>query len=483
LKSQWFFGGQPLSNATNMTFVVSDLQPPKAGPYAIMISNLFGVAWSTSSVMLSSIPLADALDTPGWVWERSGDVIEFASTNDSVQGGSSLQWSWQSDYDGRTKFSSLTTQIEGPGTLSFWWRHAAQPQWYLTSLSFAGVSSRSIEPNTDWRRETIYLPAGSRMLEWNYYAYTYPPSRVQSAWLDGVHFEPGATVPFFLQQPTPASLVVLPKLDVSFSASIDGTPPLDYRWRHNGTNLPGASSPFLSLSAISVQQAGVYDLLVTNSAGSVTSAPVTINVLTAPSNVVVAITDYPPNVGDVGWVSGTVSMQGSHLSNYVIVSYIKVGYGGYWVKPYFASPLTSISSDDGAHGTFALWPFTGGIDALCFRITCFVIPRGWSPPLLAGSSTLPESLFTHSEAHHEILRGLTVQPRIQIATLASEEMRLSLIEGQNWLYYAVQATDSLTTPDWVTLPGSTNLFYGPYTFDDHIPAGAEQKFYRLEFVR
>jgi hypothetical protein len=60
--------------------------------------------------------------------------------------------------------------------------------------------------------------------------------------------------------------------NVTFSVSVSGSAPLSYQWRYNGTNISGATSPTLALNNVQPQQAGSYSVVVTNSAGSVTSA-------------------------------------------------------------------------------------------------------------------------------------------------------------------------------------------------------------------
>ena len=51
-----------------------------------------------------------------------------------------------------------------------------------------------------------------------------------------------------------------------------GSGPLSYQWRHYGTNLPGRTSQVLSFSPALPSDAGPYDVVVSNSGGSVTSA-------------------------------------------------------------------------------------------------------------------------------------------------------------------------------------------------------------------
>ena len=66
----------------------------------------------------------------------------------------------------------------------------------------------------------------------------------------------------------------------SFTVSSDGSPSLSlsYQWRKDGTSLSdtatifGSATPTLTLSNLLAANAGNYDVIVANSAGSVTSA-------------------------------------------------------------------------------------------------------------------------------------------------------------------------------------------------------------------
>ena len=80
-------------------------------------------------------------------------------------------------------------------------------------------------------------------------------------------------------------------------------------------------------------------------------------------------------------------------ANYYVVVYIHVG-TGWWVKPYAASPLTTIACD----GTWSTNIVTGGNDALADQIAAFLIPTTYTPPTLLGAGTLPAELYTNSLA-------------------------------------------------------------------------------------
>ena len=88
---------------------------------------------------------------------------------------------------------------------------------------------------------------------------------------------------------------------VTFAASVSGSPPLHFQWQGNTgggfTNLPGANTNTFVLTA-AIANTGSYQLVVTNSYGAVTSAPVTLTVTldTTPPTVLRAINIGPTNV-------------------------------------------------------------------------------------------------------------------------------------------------------------------------------------------
>ena len=67
-----------------------------------------------------------------------------------------------------------------------------------------------------------------------------------------------------------------------FAVSATGTAPITYQWRRNGTSVPGATASTLAGTSALLGDAGSYDCVITNPAGSVTSAAATLNVAAAP---------------------------------------------------------------------------------------------------------------------------------------------------------------------------------------------------------
>lgn len=80
-------------------------------------------------------------------------------------------------------------------------------------------------------------------------------------------------------------------------------------------------------------------------------------------------------------------------ADYKVAVYIFVA-SGWWTKPYWTSPLTSINDD----GSWTCDITSGGIDQLATEITAFLVPNGYDPPLMSGGQILPYELYEASVA-------------------------------------------------------------------------------------
>lgn len=74
----------------------------------------------------------------------------------------------------------------------------------------------------------------------------------------------------------PEDLIVAAGLPVDLTVSAGGFPTPTYQWRFNGENINGATSSTYTIASISGAQAGQYDVVVSNSQGTATSAPATL---------------------------------------------------------------------------------------------------------------------------------------------------------------------------------------------------------------
>jgi hypothetical protein len=90
---------------------------------------------------------------------------------------------------------------------------------------------------------------------------------------------------------TPAAAATGAGGSASFSVAAGGTAPFAYQWYQNGGLLAGQTGSVLNLD--NLQAAASYTVVVANSAGSVTSAPVRLTLLSYCASVQVAHATYP----------------------------------------------------------------------------------------------------------------------------------------------------------------------------------------------
>ena len=83
----------------------------------------------------------------------------------------------------------------------------------------------------------------------------------------------------------PQSLVVSPRSGAIFSVEALGAPPIIYQWLFNGTPIPNANGPILSLTNVDTSRVGTYTVVVTTTAGSATSDPATLTLSSTPTRV------------------------------------------------------------------------------------------------------------------------------------------------------------------------------------------------------
>jgi hypothetical protein len=82
-----------------------------------------------------------------------------------------------------------------------------------------------------------------------------------------------------LQQPEDFSATI--GGSATFAVAVQGSDPATYQWRHNATNIAGAMERSYTVTNVTMETAGEYDVVITNPAGSVTSEKAVLSVHTA----------------------------------------------------------------------------------------------------------------------------------------------------------------------------------------------------------
>jgi hypothetical protein len=124
-----------------------------------------------------------------------------------------------------------------------------------------------------------------------------------------------AAVPPSIVTP-PASRTVTVGANVTFTVSAGGTPPLSYQWQKNTANIPGATASSFALASVTAADAGSYRVVVTNTAGTATSAAATLTVNPAPVAPTITIQPVSQSVNAGANVSFTVAATGTAPLSY-----------------------------------------------------------------------------------------------------------------------------------------------------------------------
>jgi hypothetical protein len=126
---------------------------------------------------------------------------------------------------------------------------------------------------------------------------------------------PPPTVPIITAQPIGQTSTLGAGTTFSVGFRAQGPQLYSYQWQLNGTNLPAATNNPLVLTDLSLSQAGNYDLVIANAAGSVTSSPAMLN-LEAPF--IVVNFNGQPAAGTVTAVgSATLTISGGYMNGFL----------------------------------------------------------------------------------------------------------------------------------------------------------------------
>ncbi|MGO8757450.1 MAG: hypothetical protein ACLQG3_04930 [Terracidiphilus sp.] len=107
---------------------------------------------------------------------------------------------------------------------------------------------------------------------------------------------------------------------------------------------------------------------------------------------------HVPGLGSTDNLSGQVAHV-APADDYVAV-YIHVGTQGWWIKPTFADPKTTLACD----GSWTADVTTGGDDTQADTLVAFLLPDDFTPPELGGEADLPQTLYTNAIADASVTR-------------------------------------------------------------------------------
>lgn len=244
LSYQWRRNGVALPGATTATWQVAAAQPADAGSYTVVVSNAAGAVTSSAATLTVTVSPPAILLHPASQNASAGQNVSF---HVSATGSPPLLFQWRKD-------------------------GAA-----LGGATNASLTLPDVQP----------VAAGS-----------YSVVITNGA---GTVTSNAASLTVALAPPVitahPVSLATNVGQAATFSVAATGSAPLAYQWRRNGTPLPGATAATFTLASSQSSDAANspgYTVVVSNSVGSVVSAPATLTVTTTPP-VRLALQYWQPN--------------------------------------------------------------------------------------------------------------------------------------------------------------------------------------------
>ncbi len=284
LTYQWKYAGTNLLESvkvigatTSHRIILSNAQPNQTGFYSCVVGNEAGADTSEQMYLRVSAvaPIGPALNTK-LVWETGGFSWFVGTGDDSHSDGQSARNGYVDD-----GFSTwMRTTVNGPGTVTFWWRASTQPNADFLNFYINGLLQGRISGNVSWQQKSFAVPDGLSVLQWEYAKDLFLTNGLDRVFVDEVVFTPAP--PFFTNQPITQAADA--GENVTFTAGARGGPPLTYRWHYNfapltdGGNITGAGTPTLRITGVQPSQSGSYFLRATNVSGIATSPSASLTV-------------------------------------------------------------------------------------------------------------------------------------------------------------------------------------------------------------
>lgn len=233
LSYQWRKDGTAISGATNATLSLTNVQNANAGSYTVVVSNSAGNVTSNAST-LTVIPAAvpPSITTPPA--SQSVTLGDPASLSVVASGTVPLTYQWRKDGAAIGSATNATLTLSNV-------QNANAGSYTVVVTNSAGSVTSGVATLT------VTTPS---------------------------------TAPTITVQPT--DQIAGAGTNVTLRISVSGTPPFSYQWRRNGAAITGATSDTLTLPLVTTASAGSYTVLVTNTAGSVTSAVAVLTVIDLP---------------------------------------------------------------------------------------------------------------------------------------------------------------------------------------------------------
>jgi hypothetical protein len=220
-----------VTNIGNGTIVYSVAENPTTNARTGRLSiadQTFIIYQSGSAPINATVSLAEALDTVGTLaWGTSGTPAWFGQSSVSHDGADTAQ----SGPIGNSAAVTVQTTVNGPGTISFWWKVSSQENKDYLKFFINGVQQIRISGEVDWQIRSLPITSTTNILKWTYSKSPYDAEGLDRGWLDQVRFIPGTGCVVTLPQTSVTNSGISETGQVSVTAATGCT------WAVDNTNL------------------------------------------------------------------------------------------------------------------------------------------------------------------------------------------------------------------------------------------------------
>jgi uncharacterized repeat protein (TIGR01451 family) len=245
LSYQWRLFGTNLPGATTEVLTLINVTSNKAGPYSVIVTNLFGSTVSSNALVsvVPGISLSQAVDAPELIWTTGGNSNWVGQAGVTHDGADAAQTGGIT----HSQTNWLQTTVTGPGMLTFWWKVSSEADFdYLRFAVDANVQA-SLAGEVNWQQRTHLISTGAHTLRWTYAKDAGGNAGQDKAWVDQVVFTPDfGALHHFVWNPIGSTQTVNVPFPVTLTAQDTANNPV--------TNYSGA--PNLSAYALVGQNVG-----------------------------------------------------------------------------------------------------------------------------------------------------------------------------------------------------------------------------------
>lgn len=224
--------------------------------YVAQVSNALNTISAPPAYISLTTVLGPAVEAPNIKWSTTGHGFWLPGTASQSHDGIDMLVTSPIIHSQK---ALLTTRMTGPLTLRWWQKLSTEAGKDIFRVTVDGVESYTASGEIDWQPVSLFIADGAHLVEFSYAKDDSGSAGQDRVWIDNII--PGPTY----DVTGGGGHHLLPTgSDLTLNVAVTGVGAPDvFQWRRNATNISGAKSQQLMLSALTTAKAGTYDCAIT----------------------------------------------------------------------------------------------------------------------------------------------------------------------------------------------------------------------------